>query len=264
MAQLASNTVTKHIVKAAIDFDLRVSTTISTRIKQIFTFKEDGKRLIELYTQAVGKESIDAMEAMSDRHLNDFGFTVNLIPSIEELNKFEEALGIALKENSIDVEDKIEAEQIAKNSIKEANEYLKFARKRRMKKLLAEKQALIQEQTKGNIASTQASTEARIKEKVSQASIDVDKEAKMSQIRLAERQAINQIDAPVKDKEFEQDVYLKRLDGITQFDTKKYLEDAKDKRIDKQSSQQSKMIEQRQNNLAPVDFESQFDFEEDI
>lgn len=264
MAQLASNTVTKHIVKAAIDFDLRVSATISSRIKQIFTFKEDGKRLIELYTQAVGKESIDAMEAMANRHLNDFGFTVNLIPSIEELNKFEEALGIALKENSIDVEDKIEAEQIAKNSIKEANEYLKFARKRRMKKLLAEKQALIQEQTKGNIASTQAATQSKIKEKVSQASIDVDKEAKLSQIRLMEKQAMIQIEAPVNDKEFEQEVFLKKLDGITQFDTKKYLEDAKDKRIDKQSSQQSKMIEQRQNNLAPVDFESEFDFEDDI
>jgi hypothetical protein len=264
MAQLASNTVTKHIVRASVDFDLKVSATISSRVKQIFTFKDAGNHLIKLYTQAVGKESIDAMEVMANRHLNDFGFTVNLIPSIEELQKFQEDLGIALKEGSIDVEDKIEAQQIAKSSIKEANEYLKFARKRRMKKQQEEKQAMIQAQTEGNIQSTQAATQAKIQEKVQQASIDVDKESKLSQIRLAEKQAMMQIEAPMNERKFEQHVYLKQLEGISQFDSKKYLEDAKDKRIDKQSTQQSKMIDQRQNNLAPMDFENDFDFMEDI
>lgn len=264
MAQLASNTVTKNIVKASVDFDLKVSATISSRVKQIFTFKDAGNHLIALYTQAVGKESIDAMEVMANRHLNDFGFTVNLIPSIEELQKFQEDLAIALKEGSIDVEDKIEAQQIAKSSIKEANEYLKFARKRRMKQRQEEKQAMIQAQTEGNIQSTQAATQAKIQEKVQQASIDVDKESKLSQIRLAEKQAMLQIEAPMNEIKFEQAVYLKQLEGISQFDSKKYLEDAKDKRIDKQGTQQSKMIEQRQNNLAPMNFENDFDFMESL
>lgn len=264
MAQLASNTVTKHIVNAANDFDLKVCMTISSRLKAIFTFKEEAKHLIQLYTQAVGKESIEAMKAMENRHLNDFGFTMSLYPSIEELTNFKEDLSIALKEGTIDVEDKIEAEQIAKVSIKEANEYLKFARKRRMKKMMEEKQAMIKEQTQGNIASTQAATQAKIQEKITQAKIDVDKEGKMSQIRLAEKQAMIQIESPVNQKEFEQEVYLKKLDSITQFDNKKYIEDAKDKRIDKQSTQQSKMIEQRQNNTVPIDFESEFDFDEDF
>ena len=258
MAQLASNTVTKNIVTAANDFDLKVSSTISTRIKSIFTFKNEGKKLIELYTNAVGKESLEAMEVMKDRHLNDFGFTINLYPSIDEIQGLKENLQIAMKEGSIDLEDMIEAEQIGKTSIKEANEYLKFARKKRMKKMLAEKQALIQEQTKANIESANAASQAKTQEYVSKAEIDVTKAAKLSQIKLAELQATNQINQPVKEREFEQDVYLKQLESITQFDTKKYLEDAKDKRIDKQSTQQSKMIEQRTKDTAPVDFENQY------
>ncbi len=265
MAQLASNTVTKHIVRAAVDFDLRVSSTISSRVKQIFTFKNAAPHLIEMYKQAVGKESIEAMEAMKDRHLNDFGFTVNLIPSIEELQKFQEDLGIALKEGTIDVEDKIEAQQLAKTSIKEANEYLKFARKRRIKKQMEEKQAMIEAQTQGNIQSTQAATEAKIKENVSKSNIKIDEERQMSQIRVMEKQAIMQLEAPLNEKKFEQEVYLENLKSVTQLDAKKYLEDAKDKRIDKQSAQQSKMINQRQNNLAPIDFEDQYeDFMEEI
>ncbi len=260
MAQLASNTVTKNIVTAANDFDLKVSATISSRIKSIFTFKEEGKHLIELYTKAVGNDMLDSLEIMKDRHLNDFGYTISSYPSIEEINQFREDLSIALKENSIDLEDKIEAQEIAKDSMKEANEYLKFARKRRMKKQLAEKQALMQSQTESNIQSAQAASDAKTKEYVSKASIDVDKEAKMSQIRLAEKQAMIQIEAPIKDKEFEQEVYLAKLENITQFDNKKYLEEAKDKRIDKQSTQQSKMIEQRAKDTAPIDFENDFDF----
>lgn len=260
MAQLASNTVTKNIVNAANDFDLKISTAISSHIKMIFTHKEEASRLVKMYTEVVGKESIEALEAMKNRHLHDFGFTISLFPSQEEINGFKEDLAIALKEGSIDLDDKIEAEQIAKNSIKEANEYLKFARKRRTKQIQAEKQAMIQEQTKGNIESTKAASEAKTNEYVAKASIDVDKEGKLSQIRLAEKQAMIQIESPVKDKEFEQDVYLKQLESITAFDNKKYLEEAKDKRIDKQSTQQSKMIDQRQKNSEPIDFESDSDF----
>jgi hypothetical protein len=36
-------------------------------------------------------------------------------------------------------------------------------------------------------------------------------------------------------------------------------EDAKDKRIDRQSTQQSKLIDQRKNNLPPINFESNED-----
>jgi len=258
MAQLASNTVTKNIVTAANDFDLKVSATISSRVKSIFTFKNEGKRLIELYTQAVGKESLEAMEVMKDRHLNDFGFTIGLYPSIEEITSFKENLQIAMKEGSIDLEDMIEAEQIAKTSIKEANEYLKFARKKRMKKMLAEKQALIQEQTKANIESTNAAAQAKTQEYVKKAEIDVTKAAKLSQIKLAELEATNQINEPVKDKEFQQEVYLTKLESITQFDTKKYLEDKKDERQDSGNTQQSKMIEQRTKDSAPLDFENEY------
>ena len=42
---------------------------------------------------------------------------------------------------------------------------------------------------------------------------------------------------------------------------KKYLEDAKDARLDRQSSQNSEMIEQRKKDSGPIDFENKFDYD---
>jgi hypothetical protein len=263
MAQMASNTVTKHIVRASLDFDKSICQTISSRLKTVYTYKE-GKDIQEFYNRAIGKQNMDAMEAMKDRSLRDFGFTLNMVPSGQDVQDFREDLSIAMKEGSIDVETKIEAQQLAKTNLKLANEYLKYMRRKNLKQKAKDDEQRQQMVTQSNIASAEATSKARINEKVAQASIDVDKEAKLSQIRLQERQAMLQIEAPGEEREFEQEVYLKKLDSITQFDNKKYLEEKKDKRIDKQSTQQSEMIDQRKNNSQPINFENEFSLDDEM
>lgn len=264
MAQLASNTITKHITEAAIDFDKKVCETISSRVKSIFKHK-GGENIIETYKRAVGKQNIEAMESMADRHLHDFGFVIEVVPSNEEINNFKEDLAIAMKEGTIDVEVKIEAEQLSKTNMKLATEYLKYMRRKRIKQMQEEKQNVIKAQTEGNIQSTQASTQAKVQSYSLQKKIDLDFESKMAEIRVAEKQAVNQIEAPIKDKEFEQEVFLERIKSASTFDTKKYLEEAKNARIDKQNSQQSELLEQRKNNSGPIDFENKnFSFDDNV
>lgn len=256
MAQMSSNTVTKHIVDAATDFDKTICEIISIRVKSIFA-RKGGEKIVEMYKRSVGKHNIEAMEEMKDRHLYDFGFTIEMVPSIKEINEFKEDLGIAMKEGTIDVEDKIEAQNLAKINIKMANEYLKYCRRRRIKQQAKEKQELIKSQTEGNIQSSQAKSQSDVQAYGLKKKIDLDYAAAMSEIEITKADALNKINAPEKQAEFERDVYIERLKSATNFDLTRYKEEAKDFRVDKQSSQQSKMIKQRQDNSEPIDFENQ-------
>src|SRR5690606_26597958 len=55
MAQLASNTATKHIVDAAVNFNKRYYELVSSRVHNIFDSKNpDSEKLKKLYEKAVG------------------------------------------------------------------------------------------------------------------------------------------------------------------------------------------------------------------
>lgn len=256
MAQLASNTVTKHIVDAAIEFDRIICEIISIRVKSIACYKE-GASIMETYKRAIGKHNMEAMQAMENRHLYDFGFTIEMIPSGKEISEFKEDLSICLKEGTVDVEDKIEAENLAKVNVKLANEYLKYRRRIRIKQQAKEKQEMIMAQTQGNIQSSQAKSQSDVQAYGLKKKIDLDYAAAMAEIEIQKTDALNKINAPVKDSDFEKDVYIERIKSATNFDLAKYKEEAKDVRVDKQSTNQSKMIKQRQDNSESIDFENQ-------
>ncbi|WNH10045.1 hypothetical protein [Thalassobellus suaedae] len=122
MAQLASNTATQHIVDASIAFNKQLCEVISSRVHNIFRSKSEGaQRLRKMYERAVGKQNIDALESMKDRHLHDFGFTVNMVPSKQEMQDFKEDLALFIQASGADIETiaiKNEAQQIAKTNIK--------------------------------------------------------------------------------------------------------------------------------------------------
>jgi hypothetical protein len=260
MAALAGNTATKHIVDSAVDFNKRVCEVISSRIHAIFKYDDDG-RLKKMYENAVGKHNLDALEALADRSLHEFGFTVEMVPSQQQMQNFERDLGIALQEGTIDVEDKIQAENIAKNNIKSAYRYLKYRRRKRIKQRMEEQSVMAQEKSQNDIASAQAAAQSKVQAYGLQKQIDLDFEMKLSQIRLGEKQAMMQIEAPEKEQEFKQEVYIESMKVQTTMDLNKYKEDAKDIRQDRAATQDSKKIYQRQENTAPIDFENTFDFD---
>lgn len=261
MQRLAGNTATKHIVDAAVDFNKRVCEVISSRIHSIFKFDDNG-RLKKMYENAVGKHNLDALEALADRSLHEFGFSVEMLPTQQQMADFKNDLTIALQEGTIDVEDKIQAENIAKNNIKSAYRYLKYRRRKRIKQRMEEQSIMAQEKSQNDIASAQAATQAKTQAYQAQKQIDINAEANLSSIRLMEYQKKKEIDAPGEQVKFEQDVYLEQVKANVKLNENEFKEKAKDKRLDRQSSQNSKMIEQRKKDSGPIDFENEFDFEE--
>ena len=261
MQKLAANTATQHIVEAATDFNKKMSELISSRLHSIFKYDNSGY-LKRIYENAVGKHNVDALEALSDRSLHEFGFTVEMIPSQKEMDSFMEDLKIALTEGTIDVEDKIEAERIARTNMKLSRQYLIYRRRKRTKQRMEEQSIMAKEKSQNDMASAQAATQAKTQAYAMQKQVDIDAEAKLSSIRLNEYQVKKQIEAPGEQAKFEQEVYLEQMKVSTTMNLNQYKEDAKDKRLDRQSSQNSEMIEQRKKETGPIDFENKFDFED--
>jgi hypothetical protein len=261
MQRLAANTATQHIVEAATDFNKKMSELISSRLHSIFKYDKSGY-LKRIYENAVGKHNVDALEALADRSLHEFGFTVEMIPSQKEMDSFMEDLRIAMTEGTIDVEDKIEAERIARTNMKLSRQYLIYRRRKRTKQRMEEQSIMAKEKSQNDMASAQAATQAKTQAYAMQKQVDIDAEAKLSSIRLNEYQVKKQIEAPGEQVKFQQEVYLEQMKVATTMNLNQYKEEAKDKRQDVAATQNSKMITQRKDGSGPIDFENKFDFED--
>lgn len=260
MMLLASNTATKHIVDTATMFDKKVCETISSRIKTIYMFDEEG-RLKKLYESAIGAQNVNILESLKNRHLHEFGYSVEMVPDKEMLNDLKQDLSLAIQEQTVDLSEKYQILELAKNNYKKAYEYMRFIRNRRQKQKMQEQQANMEMQTQGNIQSAQAAAEAEAQTYQQKKMIDLDFEKQMAQIRLMELQSKIQIEAPKEDKEFQQEVYLERIKNINMSDLTQLKETAKDERTKLQATQQSKMIDQRKGEKPPIDFKSEDNYE---
>lgn len=258
MMLLASNTATKHIVDTATMFDKKVCETISSRIKTIYMFDDEG-RLKKLYESAIGTQNVNILDALKNRHLHEFGYSVEMVPDKEMLNELKQDLSLAIQEQTVDLSEKYQILELAKNNYKKAYEYMRFIRNRRQKQKMEENQANMQMQTQGNIQSAQAAAEAEAQTYQQKKMIDLDFEKQMAQIRLMELQSKIQIEAPKEDKEFQQDVYLERIKNINMSDLTQLKENYKDERTKLQATQQSKMIDQRKGEKKPIDFKAEDD-----
>lgn len=260
MMRLAGNTATKHIADTATMFDKKVCESISSRIKTIFMFDTNGS-LKKIYEEAIGAQNVDALEPYKGRHLHEFGFSVEMVPDKEMLNKLEQDLSIGLQEQTIDLSEKHQILDLAKTNYKKCYEYMRFIRNRRQKQKMEEQQATMQMQANTNIQSAQAAEEAKAKAYQQKKMIDLEFEKQMAQIRLTELQGKIQIETPKDQREFEQDVYLEKIKNINMSSLTEYKEVAKDERTKLQATQQSKMIDQRKGEKPAIDFKNEDDFE---
>ena len=256
MAQLASNTVTKNIVDAAVLFKKRISEVVSTRLHSIFTYKDAGN-IRKIYENAVGKQMWDGLEVLKDRSLHEFGFTLENIATQEQVQEFKEDLAIAIQSGAIDVQIKAEATMLATSNIKLASEYVAY----HIRKNTKEKQewAIQESQAKSqnDIAAAQAAEQAKVQSYQAQKQIDITYAQELAKIEIFKAQALQQINQPVAEKEFQEEVFLTKLKTQVDMGQKAYMEDRKDLRTEKQATQQSKLKKQAESGGAPIDFEAE-------
>lgn len=258
LAQLASNTVTANIVETSVQFKKKICEVISTRIHAIFKYKE-ASRIREVYENVLGKNMLDHLEVMKDRHLHEFGFFFTMNPTTEDLKDFNDALTLCIQSQTVDIGVAFQAKEIAKINTKQAIQYLNYHSRRTTKQREESQIRQFQEKSKADAMSNQSAEQAKLQSYQAKIQLDLQFQQQLAQIEIMKAQALLQITQPKDEREFEEKVFLKKLEGAASIGKQEFLEDRKDDRTKIQATQQSKMKQSNEND-EPIDFEMENNF----
>jgi hypothetical protein len=253
LAALNSNTATRHILEAGLFVYRTLSEALTYRIADILEyadFKED-------FANKIGKYNVSILDDISDLYIYDFGIFIEVAPDEEQRSQLEANIQMALSKGDINLEDAIDIREL--RNLKLANQLLKLKRVKkqdREEKMEMQKQAMVSQQqmqsqqfaAQAAMQKMQMETESKIRIKQAEVAFDMEKmkaEAELKSRLMAE--------------EFSYTLKVSQLSSMSLSEREKQREQAKAKRISQQNSEQSKLIDQRKNNLPPVDFESNED-----
>jgi len=253
LAALNSNTATRHILEGGLFIYRSLAEAITYRIADILEYSDFKDEFIN----QIGKYNVSLLSNIADLYIYDFGIFIEVSPDEEQKSQLEANIQMALSRNNIDIEDAIDIREI--RNIKLANQLLKMKRikkEQREEKMAMQKQAIISEQQlksqqlAGQIAMQKIDIDTQSKMKLKQAEVAFDIE-KMKQEAFLKTQLMAE--------EFKYNQQLAQIQSGTLSQREMKKEDAKDKRVSIQNTQQSKLIEQRKNNLPSINFESNED-----
>jgi hypothetical protein len=251
MAANASNTATRHIKQASLYITLRIAENIALKIADALEFPLTAESLVN----TISNYNVNTLVEISNLNLHDFGIFLELEPDEEEQQQLEQNIQVALQSGGIDLEDAIDLRQI--KNLKLANQMLKIRRKQKGKE---EQQNAIQQ------SQAQANAQADAAEKIAMS--EVQKQEAISGSKVQFEQANNQMEiqrmelaSQLKQQEMQMqhqfDMQIKQMDMEAVGQKEQMIEDRKDKRIKMEGTQQSQMIDQRKNDLLPINFEEQ-------
>jgi hypothetical protein len=253
LAALNSNTATRHILDSSLFMFRSLSEALTYRVSDILEyadFKDD-------FANKIGKYNVSLLDEIKDLYIYDFGIFIEVSPDEEEKAQLEANIQMALSKGDINLEDAIDIREI--KNLKLANQLLKVKRVRLQEKreqMEMQKQAMMsQQQLKSQELAAQTAMQK----------LQAELQMKQQIIALEAQADISRMNAEVEAKrmlmeqEFQYNMQLKGVDANMILNREDKKEKAKDERISKQNTQQSQLINQRKNNLPPLNFESSED-----
>ena len=253
LAALNSNTATRHILDGSLFMTKRLSEALSCRVADILEYAD----FREEFANQIGKYNVSILEDIKDLYLHDFGIFIEVSPDEEQKAMVEQNIQMALQQNQINLEDAIDIREI--KNLKLANELLKVKRTAKEQKDQERKQQEMQMQSQMNMQSAQAASQAKLQniQAEAQAKIQVEQATVAFSIEKLQQEA--NLKHQLMQREFEMNMQIKGVEQEGLKMREESREKAKDQRIGIQNSQQSKLIQQRKDNLPPINFESNED-----
>jgi len=250
MAANASNIATKHILNASLYLTLRTCENVSLRVADMLQFALTNNAL----KSSIGKFNVATLKEIENLHLYDFGLFLDLEPDDEEKAMIEQNIQMALQQNQIYLEDAIDIREIKNSSL--ANQVLKYRRIQKQKQDQQAQQAQVQAQSEANMKQSEqaAMNEVQKNQALAETEIQIEQAKSQFEIQRMEQEAL--IKKQLMAEEFQYQLQLAQAQVSVNKEKEQFIEDRKDKRTKIQATQQSQMIEQRQNDLLPTDFES--------
>jgi hypothetical protein len=209
------------------------------------------------FTNQIGKYNVSILNDIKDLYIYDFGIFIEVSPDEEQKAQLEANIQMALSKGNINLEDAIDIREV--RNIKLANQLLKMKRvklQEREEKMAMQKQAMLaqqQMQSQQLAAETamqkiQMETQAKMQLKQAEVAFDIEKAQNEASLK-----------SQLMREEFDYNVQIRGMEIKEFLDRDKIKEDSKSKRISQQNTEQSKLINQRKNNLPPVSFNSNED-----
>ena len=250
LAAANSNTATRHILQAGLYLTAETAECLSLRISDVLEYSPTK----DAFIQAIGAHNVATLKEMSELHLYDFGIFIELQPDDEEKAKLENNIQMALQQKNIELEDAIDLREI--RSIKLANQLLKIRRRKKEEKDRRLQKENIDAQSQSNTKAAQASAQLDIQKTQALNAGKAELIQIQGQMDAQKLIAESQIKKELMALEFKYSMQLKgiEVDGVK--DREKEKEDRKDERTKIQASQQSEMIDQRNGDKPPKNFES--------
>ena len=253
LAALNSNTATRHILEGGLYIYRSLAEALTYRVADILEysdFKDD-------FANKIGKYNVSILNYVSDLYIYDFGIFIEVSPDEEQKAQLEANIQMALSKGDINLEDAIDIREL--RNLKLANQLLKMKRTQKQDR---------EQQNQMQMQAMQAQQQLKSQELAMQTAmqkIQMESDAKLK-LKQAEVQFnIQQLTAEAELKKSLMSVefdYNMQLNGLQQNNLKtreNEREDAKAKRISQQNTEQSKLINQRKNNISPIDFQNSED-----
>ena len=253
LAALNSNTATRHILNSSLYITKTLAEALSIRTADILEYAE----FRDEFAMQIGKYNVGILEDVKNLYLHDFGIFIDMSPDEEQRAMLEQNIQMALSKQDINLEDALDIREL--NNLKMANQLLKVKRKRKKQEeaqqQMQQQQMQAQMQMQAQQAQAQSEqqriqleTQAKMQLKQAEVAFDIERMSSEAQLKTQLMQAEFNYNMQLRGVEQEQ------IDG-----REKQRETAKSKRISQANSEQSKLINQRKNNLPPVNFESNED-----
>ena len=202
----------------------------------------------------IWSKSVEIIDDIKDAHLHDFGIEIELHPDEEERNMLEQSIQLALQNQMIDLDDAIDIRNI--RNLKLANALLKVRKNKKEVDDLKKKEANIKMQTESNIESSNAASTNQIKEMQFKMQSELEFEKQKAMLEIEKMQKKAELDMMLQKQKLEYEMMTKQSEFSQLSGREKQREDRKDQRVDKQSENQSKLIQQRKNNQPAQEFEN--------
>ena len=251
LAAANSNTATRHILQASLYLTLRMCENISLRIADSLQFPLTRDAL----ENSISKYNVATLDELASLNVHDFGIFIELEPDDEEKATLEQNIQIALKTQSIYLEDAIDIREV--KNLKLANQLLKFRRKKKQEYDEKVKLQNIQAQAQANAQAAEKSAMAEMQKQQALAETTLQIEQGKSQLDLQKMQMESEIKKQMMELQYTYDMQLATIKVQQEKAREEFIEDRKDRRTRLQGTQQSEMISQRKNDLPPKDFEQQ-------
>ena len=202
LAAANSNTATRHILQSSLYLSLKTCENISLRINDSLLFPLTRMSLVN----SISNFNTNTLDELMSVNMHDFGIYINLEPDEEEKQILEQNIQVALKTQSITLEDAIDIRQV--NNLKLANVLLKKRREEKEKKDQELKMQQIQAQAQAQAETQEKATLAEMQKQEALTNSKVSFEQAKSQFEIQRMQTEAEIKRGLMQQEFDYNIRL--------------------------------------------------------